>query len=118
MVVALTSAKPQGHRPALASGLIGMSRDQLPELLAAPQTELGSIHQWCNTFSMDITTVSPKFQVVIPKRVREQFGLSPGQSLQVIALPGRIELVPSQPPAALRGFLQGKNTFQREGDRL
>jgi AbrB family looped-hinge helix DNA binding protein len=48
---------------------------------------------------MDVTTVSPKFQVVIPKRVREQFGLSPGQSLQVIALPGR-------------------NTFQREGDRL
>ena len=95
-----------------------MSRYQLPELLAAPQTELGSIHQWCNIFSMDITTVSPKFQVVIPKRVREQFGLSPGQSLQVIALPGRIELVPSQPPAALRGFLQGKNTFQREGDRL
>ena len=85
-----------------------MSRYQLPELLAAPQTELGSIHQWCNTFSMDITTVSPKFQVVIPKRVREQFGLSPGQSLQVIALPGRIELVRSQPPAALRGFLQGK----------
>ncbi len=37
---------------------------------------------------MDITTVSPKFQVVIPKRVREQFGLSPGQTLQVIALPG------------------------------
>ena len=95
-----------------------MSRYQPPELLAAPQTELGSIHQWCNTFSMDITTVSSKFQVVIPKRVREQFGLSPGQSLQVIALPGRIELVPSQPPAALRGFLQGKNTFQREGDRL
>ena len=118
MVVALTSAKPQGHRPALAIGLIGMSRYQLPELLAAPQTELGSIQQWCNTFSMDITTVSPKFQVVIPKRVREQFGLSPGQTLQVIALPGRIELVPSQPPAALRGFLQGKNTFQREGDRL
>ena len=118
MVVALTSAKPQGHRPALAIGLIGMSRYQPPELLAAPQTELGSIHQWCNTFSMDITTVSPKFQVVIPKRVREQFGLSPGQTLQVIALPGRIELVPSQPPAALRGFLQGKNTFQREGDRL
>ena len=118
MVVALTSAKPQGHRPALAIGLIGMSRYQLPELLAAPQTELGSIHQWCNTFSMDITTVSPKFKVVIPKRVREQFGLSPGQTLQVIALPGRIELVPSQPPAALRGFLQGKNTFQREGDRL
>jgi len=67
---------------------------------------------------MDLATVSPKYQVVIPKRVREQFGLSPGQQLQVIALPGRIELVPSQPPSALRGFLQGDNTFAREGDRL
>ena len=69
-------------------------------------------------FAMDVTTVSPKFQVVIPKRVREQFGISPGQTLQVIALPGRIELVPTQSPGALRGFLQGKNTLQREGDRL
>ena len=39
--------------------------------------------------------------------MREKFGLSPGQQLQVIALPGRIELVPSQSPVALRGFLQG-----------
>jgi AbrB family looped-hinge helix DNA binding protein len=67
---------------------------------------------------MDLTTVSPKYQIVIPKRVREQFGLSPGQQLQVIALPGRIELVPSQAPAALRGFLHGENTFEREDDRL
>jgi AbrB family looped-hinge helix DNA binding protein len=67
---------------------------------------------------MDLVTVSPKYQVVIPKRVREQFGLSPGQQLQVIALPGRIELVPSQPASALRGFLIGANTFQREADRL
>ena len=56
--------------------------------------------------------------MVIPKRVREQFGLTPGQQLQVIALPGRIELVPSLAPEALRGFLQGDNTFQREPDRL
>ena len=56
--------------------------------------------------------------MVIPKLVREPFGLAPGQQLQVIALPGRIELVPSQPPGALRGFLQGDNTFQREPDRL
>lgn len=67
---------------------------------------------------MDVITVSPKFQVVIPRRVREQFGLTPGQTLQVIALPGRIELVPTRSAADLRGFLQGNNTFQREGDRL
>jgi AbrB family looped-hinge helix DNA binding protein len=68
--------------------------------------------------AMEVTTVSPKFQVVIPGRVREQFGLRPGQTIQVIALPGRIELVPTQSPAALRGFLPGKNTFAREADRL
>ncbi len=73
---------------------------------------------WWDGHSKDLATVSPKFQVVIPKRVREPFGLSPGQTLQVIALPGRIALVPTQSPVALRGFLQGKNTFQREGDRL
>ena len=67
---------------------------------------------------MDLVTVSPKYQVVIPKRVREQFGLSPGQQLQVIALPGRIELVSSQPASGLRGFLIDANTFQREADRL
>ena len=67
---------------------------------------------------MDVITVSPKFQVVIPRRVREQFGLTPGQTLQVIALPGRIELVPTRSAADLRGFLKGRNTFQREGDRL
>jgi glucosamine--fructose-6-phosphate aminotransferase (isomerizing) len=35
---------------------------------------------------MDLTTVSPKYQVLIPKRVREQFGLAPGQQLQAIDL--------------------------------
>jgi len=50
---------------------------------------------------------------VIPKQVREQFSLSPGQQLQVIALPGRIELVSCQPASALRGFLIGANTFER-----
>ena len=67
---------------------------------------------------MDLVTVSPQYQVVISKRVREQFSLSPGQQLQVIALPGRIELVASQPASDLRGFLIGANTFQREPDPL
>ena len=67
---------------------------------------------------MDFTTVSPKYQVVIPKRVREQFDLKPGQVLQVIALPGRIELVPSRAVSTLRNYLEGENTFERESDRL
>ena len=67
---------------------------------------------------MDTSTVSPNYQVVIPKRVREQFDLKPGQVLQVIALLGRIELVPSRSVSSLRGFLKGENTFERESDRL
>lgn len=82
------------------------------------QQTSGSIKVRAYDWAMDLTTVSPKYQVVIPKRVREQFGLRPGQQLQVVSLPGRIELVPSQPPAALRGFLSGENTFEREMDRL
>ena len=50
--------------------------------------------------------------------MREQFDLKPGQVLQVIAMPGRIELVPGRAVSALCGFLEGENTFERESDRL
>jgi len=67
---------------------------------------------------MAITTVSSKFQVVLPKAVRQHYGLQPGQVLQLICLPDRIELLPLQPASALRGFLSGPNSFERESDRL
>ena len=67
---------------------------------------------------MPTVTVSPKFQVVIPKVVRERYALSPGDKIEVIELDGRIELVPVRPAKALKGFLKGtKNTFQREKAR-
>ncbi len=66
---------------------------------------------------MDTSSFSWKYQIVIPKRLSEQFDLKPGQVLQVIALPGRIELVPIRSVSALRGFLDGENTFERESDR-
>ena len=66
---------------------------------------------------MDFSTVSPKNQVVIPKQVRNQFELRPGQVLQVMALPGRIALVPLRRVSELRGFLKGPNTFEGEEDR-
>ena len=68
--------------------------------------------------AMESTTISTKYQVVLPKAVRERYQLKPGQTLQLISLPDRIELVPLQPPAALRGFLKGGNSFEREPDRL
>ena len=68
---------------------------------------------------MHTVTVSPKYQVVIPKAVRQGLQLRPGQKLQVVEYEGRIELIPETDIAELRGFLRGINTdFQREEDRL
>jgi AbrB family looped-hinge helix DNA binding protein len=68
---------------------------------------------------MQAVTVSPKYQVVIPRSVRDNLHLRPGQKLQVVEYDGRIELVPDRPVKELRGFLKGINTnFKREADRL
>jgi len=67
---------------------------------------------------MDTTTVSPKFQVVIPLRVRRALGIRPGQKIQVIPYEGRIELIPIRPLKQARGFLRGIDTsVEREQDR-
>jgi len=67
---------------------------------------------------METVTVSPKFQIVIPKEIRERLGLTPGQKVQAIAYEGRIELVPVRPIRQMRGFLKGIDTrVERETDR-
>ena len=67
---------------------------------------------------MAAVTVSPKFQVVIPKEIRERFGLLPGQKIQLVAYDNRIELLPIEAPRSLRGFLPGLETsVPRETDR-
>ncbi len=45
---------------------------------------------------MNSVTISPKYQVVIPLKVRNAFGLKPGQKLQVVAYGNRIELIPEK----------------------
>jgi len=68
---------------------------------------------------MQSVTVSPKYQIVIPKNVRESLKLQPGQKMQVIEYAGRIELIPERDIRELRGFLKGINTeFKREKDRV
>lgn len=62
-------------------------------------------------------TVSPKFQVVIPKIVREQLGLKPGQRMQIIAFDGRIEILPMVEPKSLRGMCPGIPTDVDRADR-
>jgi AbrB family looped-hinge helix DNA binding protein len=64
-------------------------------------------------------TVSPKFQVVIPKEIRKRFGLLPGQKIQLVVYGNRIELIPVMPIKRMRGFLKGIDTsVPREGDRV
>ena len=68
---------------------------------------------------MDIVTVSPKFQIVIPRAVRQALDIRPGQKVQVIWFEDRIELIPVRPIREMRGFLKGiDTTVDRELDRL
>ena len=63
--------------------------------------------------------VSPKYQVVIPKEIRESLHLMPGQRMQVVQYENRIELIPERDIEELEGFLKGMNTsFKREEDRV
>ena len=68
---------------------------------------------------MNAVKLSPKYQVVIPREVRENLHLIPGQMMQVIAYGNRIELMPSKDIRKMRGFLKGiDTTVSREEDRL
>jgi AbrB family looped-hinge helix DNA binding protein len=67
---------------------------------------------------MQSVTVSPKFQIVIPKTIRKALQLRPGQKLRIVEYAGRIELVPERDISELRGFVKGIDTaFRREEDR-
>ncbi len=68
---------------------------------------------------METVTVSRKFQVVIPRTVRESLKLHPGQKVQVIQYGDRIELIPLRPAKKMRGLLRGiDTTVDRESDSV
>ena len=68
---------------------------------------------------MNTVTVSPKFQVVIPRAVRELFQLTAGEKLRVMSYGDRIELIPVRPIKSMKGFLKGMDSkIDREDDRL
>ncbi|MBU4271410.1 MAG: AbrB/MazE/SpoVT family DNA-binding domain-containing protein [Planctomycetes bacterium] len=67
---------------------------------------------------MDAVTVSPDYQVLIPRAVRESLRLAPGQRMQVVEHEGRIELIPDRDICEMCGFVKGIDTrFNREDDR-
>lgn len=64
-------------------------------------------------------TVSPKFQIVIPKEIRESMGIVSGQKVQIMSYKGRIEVIPLKPMKEMKGFLKGiDTTVAREEDRV
>jgi AbrB family looped-hinge helix DNA binding protein len=69
--------------------------------------------------AMEAVKISPKFQVVIPKAIRNELHLVPGQKMQAMTYGNRIELVPELDIADMRGFLKGINTsLDRDEDRV
>ena len=68
---------------------------------------------------MNTVTVSPKFQIVIPKEIREAMKIKSGQKIQMITYGDRIELIPIKPMKEMRGFLKGINTdVARDSNRV
>ena len=69
---------------------------------------------------MAMTTISTKFQIVIPKEVREKLNLTPQQRLQIVEKGGVITLVPEVPLKSLKGALKGmsKTDLREKKDRL
>ena len=67
---------------------------------------------------MSTVTVSPKYQIVIPKEIRTSSGIVSGQKIQMIGYGDRIQLIPIVPITSLRGTLEGIDTsVERDADR-
>jgi len=68
---------------------------------------------------METVTISPKFQIVIPQKIREAMGLRTGEKAHMLSFRNRIEVIPVRDVRALRGYLKGIETsFVRDGDRV
>lgn len=78
---------------------------------------LRNYHRW--SLRMEAVKISPKFQVVIPKKLRKALKLSPGQKVQMIVYDNRIEMIPLRNISEMKGFLKGiDTTVEREPDRI
>jgi AbrB family looped-hinge helix DNA binding protein len=68
---------------------------------------------------MEAVKISPKYQVVIPKKLRNALKLTPGQQVQMVAYKDRIEMIPVQKLSEMKGFLKGiDTTVDRNTDRI
>jgi AbrB family looped-hinge helix DNA binding protein len=66
---------------------------------------------------MYTSTISSKYQVVIPREVRKQFGLKPGQRIAFIPFKKTLHVVIVPPIEQARGMLKGMDMDEyREED--
>lgn len=80
---------------------------------------------YCNTtillilYTMDTITVSPKFQVVIPKRIREHLSIKPGEKMVIVEKNNTISLIPVGRLKDARGIAKGVTTknLRNESER-
>lgn len=67
---------------------------------------------------MHTITISSKFQIAIPRQIRQQLSLYAGQRLEAVCVGNHLELIPIKPIKEMRGFLKGMDsTIEREQDR-
>lgn len=68
---------------------------------------------------MSFLTVSPKYQIVIPKEIRERLKIVPGQKIKMILINGRVEIIPIRPIESYRGIYPNMDTsnYRDEEDR-
>lgn len=72
-----------------------------------------------NCKTMTTVSVSPKFQVVIPKEIREALHLFSGQRMEVRLNKGKVEFVPEKTILSYRGRWPGiDSTIVRDADRV
>jgi AbrB family looped-hinge helix DNA binding protein len=68
---------------------------------------------------MDTVTISSKFQMVIPRAIREKWNIKPGQKVRLIVYGNHLEVVPVRDIREARGFLKGMSSeIEREEDRV
>jgi len=66
---------------------------------------------------MDTVTISSKYQMVIPRAIREKWNIKPGQKVRLIIIGNRLEVVPVRDIKEARGFLKGMGSdIEREED--
>ena len=69
---------------------------------------------------MDTVTISSKYQIVIPRAIREKWNIKPGQKVRLFVFGNRLEVVPVRDIREARGFLRGmsSNINREEEDRI